>query len=93
MRSTSFATFATFIVYLIGLIFNATLANTAFFTFTPFAHLDLFRYLGGAEAGPYLFGVNSILDANFFVSLGVVVAINLLLGILSKLIFAKRDIT
>ena len=91
--STAFATFTTFIIYLVGIIFNSLFALNSWYPFMPFAHLDLFRYFGGAETSPVFLGINLTLDANFFISLAVSVGSIFILILSSKLIFKKKDIS
>lgn len=93
LRSTAFATFITFIIYLAGIIINAVWANTTWYVFLPFAHLDLFKYFGGASSSPQLFGINTILDGNFLVSLIVIIGLILIMDVATKVIFKKRDIS
>lgn len=91
-RSNTFALFVTFVAYFFGLLFNAISTSAGWYVLTPYAHLDLFKYLGNSNVSGSLFGINMIPDGNFYFSLGYVLIAIITLNFLTKLTFKKRDI-
>lgn len=91
-RSSLGAMFISLIVYVAYLVLSAVLSGATWFMFTPFAYLDLFRFMGGAGAGGFL-TFSSTIGFGFWISLLVLLLMIVLVDILSKLIFKKRDIT
>ncbi|MDD4816097.1 MAG: ABC transporter permease subunit [Clostridia bacterium] len=91
-RSNTFALFVTFVVYFFGILFNAISTGASWFALTPFAHLDLFKYLGNSNSTGALFGLNMIADGNFYFSLGYTLVLIIALNTITKIVFRRRDI-
>lgn len=92
LRSSLGAMFLTLIVYVGHLVLSSMFIGASWFMFTPFAYLDLFKFMGGAGAGGFLsFGTGIGFD--FWISALMLLAMIALIDVLSKLIFKKRDIT
>ena len=92
-RSGIGALITTFAVFVANIILSALFTGATWFVFTPFAYLDLFRFMGGAsvQGGFLTFGVS--LGGSFFIALAVYLAMVVVIDLLSKLIFKSRDIT
>ncbi|MBO5309650.1 MAG: ABC transporter permease [Clostridia bacterium] len=92
-RSGIGALITTFAVFVANIILGALFTGATWFVFTPFAYLDLFRFMGGAsvQGGFLTFGVT--LGGSFFIALAVYLAMVVVIDLLSKLIFKSRDIT
>ena len=91
-RSSTFALFATFLIYFFGVLFNAIASASSWLIYTPFAHLDLFKYLGNASASNGFLAMNITTGANFVVSTLVLLGIIFAVQTATKIIFNKRDI-
>ncbi|MDD4816334.1 MAG: ABC transporter permease subunit [Clostridia bacterium] len=91
-RSNTFALFVTFVVYFFGLLFNAISTGASWFVYTPYAHLDLFKFLGNSNSSGSLFGMNMIADGNFYFSLGYILGLILVINSITKIVFRRRDI-
>lgn len=91
-RSNIFAFFVTFIIYFFGLLFNAIFANASWFIYTPYAHLDIFKYFGNASTNGGFLSFNLAPDGNFALSILLMFFVILFIDALSKAIFKSRDI-
>lgn len=91
-RSSTIALFGTFIIYFFGLLFNAIASSANWFLYTPFAHLDLFKYLGNASASNGFLGMNIAPGGTFVLSAIVLLGMIIIIQQISKSIFSKRDI-
>ena len=92
-RSSTIALFGTFIIYFFGLLFNAIAIGTSWIIYTPFAHLDLSKYLGNASATNGFLSMNITSGGNFILSAIVLVGLIILIQQFTKSIFQKRDIS
>lgn len=92
-RSGIGALITTSAVFVANIVLSSIFTGATWFVFTPFAYLDLFRFMGGAsvQGGFLTFGVS--IGGSFLIALAVYLVMVVLIDILSKLIFKARDIT
>ena len=81
------------LLYGFNIISNALLYNKLWYTYTPFAHLDLYKYMGASANTGQFFGFSLGIGSSFLMSIIYLLAILLLTIIASTLIFRKRNIT
>lgn len=91
-RSPAVALIIGFVLFVLQLALSALCVSASWFMFTPFAYLDLFRFMGGAGAGGFL-SFGAPFGLSFFVAVLVFAAMIVLFDLLSKAIFKTRDIT
>ena len=65
--------------------------NKVWLKYTPFAHLDLFKYFGNSSFG--LLKFNILPDVNFATSAIVVGLLIIVMNVISSFVFKTRDIT
>ena len=92
-RSGLGALITTFAVFVANIILSALFTGATWFVFTPFAYLDLFRFMGGASVQGGFLTFGTTIGGSFFIALAVYLAMVVLIDLLSKLIFKTRDIT
>ena len=92
-RSGIGALITTFAVFVANIILGALFTGATWFVFTPFAYLDLFRFMGGASVQGGFLTFGTTLGGSFFIALAVYLAMVVVIDLLSKLIFKSRDIT
>ncbi|MBQ3494404.1 MAG: ABC transporter permease subunit [Clostridia bacterium] len=88
-KSTTLSVFVSALISIVGVVVNGLVSSVAL-AFTPFGHLDLFKYFGNSKLG--LFSNNILPDTNFIMSLAVVLACIVVLNIISHFMFKRRDI-
>lgn len=90
-KSGIVAFISAFFILFCAVILNAFCSLTGFYSILPFAHLDLFKYFGNAEMPSELFGVNMILDGNFYFSFIYVILLISIINFIAKLIYNKKN--
>ena len=80
-------------MFVANIILGALFTGATWFVFTPFAYLDLFRFMGGASVQGGFLTFGTTIGGSFFIALAVYLAMVVLIDLLSKLIFKTRDIT
>lgn len=91
-RSSTVAVLTSFIVYIVTIICNLLLASASWFKVLPIAHLDIFKYFGGASSSGGFLTFNIIVDANLWLSLGYLIGIILVFNLISLIVFKRRNI-
>lgn len=91
-RSSTVAVLTSFIVYIVTILCNILMIKTSWFKFLPIAHLDIFKYFGGASSSGGFLTFNTIVDANLWLSLGYLLGIIIVFNLASMIVFKKRNI-
>lgn len=91
-KSSTLSIIISAFVYIFSLIANSLLIGYSWFSYLPFAHLDLYRYFGPNSQGG-IFDFNMPLNANIYISIIYLFATTLLFYIISLQVFKKRNIS
>lgn len=89
-KSNTLSVFLTSAIYGTQIILCGTV-NKVWLKYTPFAHLDLFKYFGNSSFG--LLKFNILPDVNFATSAIVIGLLIIVMNVISSFIFKTRDIT
>lgn len=92
-RSSTVAVLTSFIVYVVTILCNMLMVTVSWFKWLPIAHLDIFKYFGGASSTGGFLTFNTIIDANLWLSFGYILGIILVFNLASLIVFKKRNIT
>ena len=92
-RSSTVAVLTSFIVYVVTILCNMLMVTVSWFKWLPIAHLDIFKYFGGASSTGGFLTFNTIIDANLWLSFGDILGIILVFNLASLIVFKKRNIT
>lgn len=91
-KSSTLSVIISTLIYVFSFIANSFLIATSWFSYLPFAHLDLYRYFGPSSNGG-IFDFNMPLNANAYISVVYVLAGIILFYIISVQTFKKRNIS
>ena len=92
-RSSTVAVLTSFIVYVVTILCNMLMVTVSWFKWLPIAHLDIFKYFGGASSTGGFLTFNTIIDANLWLSFGYILGIIFVFNLASLIVFKKRNIT
>ncbi len=91
-RSSTVAVLTSFIVYVATVLCNMLMVGVSWFKWLPIAHLDIFKYFGGASSSGGFLTFNTIIDGSLGLSLGYLLGIILVFNLASLIVFKKRNI-
>lgn len=89
-KNNALTIFIGMITYLLAILGNGLLTEKTWYKLIPFSHIDLYKFFGNNSVGLLSFSISP--DANFALSLVIVIVTTLLCNILSHIIFLKRDV-
>ena len=92
-RSSTVAVLTSFIIYVVTILCNMLMVTVSWFKWLPIAHLDIFKYFGGASSTGGFLTFNTIIDANLWLSFGYILGIIFVFNLASLIVFKKRNIT